>query len=97
MTIHLKPELQRFIQEQVNAGHFASPEDVIEAGLGRLRQDDLGEFRAGELDGLIEKAEAQFARGEGRTMILIDTNHPGVSLSSSIDAQLVPGLAGLSC
>ena len=68
MTIRLKPELQRFIQEQVSSGHFATPEDVIEAGLGRLREDDLSDLQPGEMNGLIDKAEAQFARGEGHSL-----------------------------
>ena len=68
MTIRLKPELQRFIQEQVSSGHFATPEDVIEAGLGRLRDDDFGDFQPGEINGLIDQAEAQFARGEGHSL-----------------------------
>ena len=67
MTIRLKPELQQFIEEQVQAGYFATPEDVIEAGLGRLR-NDLGDFRPGEMNGLIDEAEAQFARGEGHVL-----------------------------
>jgi putative addiction module CopG family antidote len=68
MNINLKPELQQFVEEQVKTGLFASPEDVIEAGLGRLRADDFGDFRPGELEGLIDTAEAQFARGEGHTL-----------------------------
>jgi len=68
MNIILKPELQRFVEEQVKTGHFASPEDVIEAGLGRLLDDDFGDFQGGEMDALIENAEAQFARGDGHTL-----------------------------
>ncbi len=68
MTIQIKPELQQFVEEQVKAGRFATPEDVVEAGLGRLRDDDFGDFRAGELDSLIGSAEAQFARREDHSM-----------------------------
>ncbi|GAA1269061.1 GNAT family N-acetyltransferase [Arthrobacter pascens] len=39
---------------------------------------------------LLEAAEG-FARDEGRTMILIDTNHPGASLHEFASEQLVPG------
>ena len=39
---------------------------------------------------LLEAAEA-FARDEGRTRILIDTNHPGASLHEFDADQLVPG------
>src|SRR6476620_10281258 len=59
--------------------------------LAEFTLDILPEFqRQGVGRQLLEAAE-QFARGEGRTMILIDTNHPGVSLNSDIDDQLVPG------
>jgi GNAT superfamily N-acetyltransferase len=39
---------------------------------------------------LLEAAEG-FARDEGRSMILIDTNHPGASLHEFAEEQLVPG------
>ena len=39
---------------------------------------------------LLEAAEG-FARDEGRSMILIDTNHPGASLHEFEPEQLVPG------
>lgn len=53
--------------------------------------DVLPEFqRQGVGRQLLEAAE-QFARDEGRTMILIDTNHPGASLSGLEADQLVPG------
>jgi putative addiction module CopG family antidote len=68
MNISLKPELQRFIDEQIRSGRFTTPEDVIEAGLGRLRGDGFGDFMPGEMDGLIQTAEAQFARGEGHSL-----------------------------
>lgn len=31
MTTPLSPELERFVEEEVNSGHFASREAVIEA------------------------------------------------------------------
>lgn len=59
--------------------------------LAEFTLDILPEFqRQGVGRQLLEAAE-QFARGEGRTMILIDTNHPGASLSGSESGQLVPG------
>lgn len=45
MTITFKPEFQQFVDEQFKAGQFASPEDVVEAGLGRLRAATLGDFQ----------------------------------------------------
>lgn len=63
MTLSLDPELQKFIDEQIKAGHFSSPEEVIEAGLSSLMMQEP------ELDdatiAAIDEAEAQHERGEG--------------------------------
>ncbi|MDJ0456051.1 GNAT family N-acetyltransferase [Pseudarthrobacter phenanthrenivorans] len=59
--------------------------------LAELTLDILPEFqRQGVGRRLLEAAE-QLARGEGRSMILVDTNHPGASLHEFEQAQLVPG------
>lgn len=59
--------------------------------LAELTLDILPEYqRQGVGRRLLEAAE-QLARGEGRTMILVDTNHPGASLHEFERAQLVPG------
>jgi Arc/MetJ-type ribon-helix-helix transcriptional regulator len=68
MTVTLNPELQHLVEELVRTGRFATPQDVIEAGLGRLRGEDFGDFRPGEMEGLLGSAEAQFARGEGHAI-----------------------------
>ena len=39
MKLQLTPELERFIDQQVKAGRFASPDEVVEAGLARLMLD----------------------------------------------------------
>ena len=64
MHVTLTREDQRFIEEQVKAGRFASAEAVVGAALERLRHDDAGEFAAGELDALIAEGEADIAAGE---------------------------------
>lgn len=67
MNIQLtKPELQKFIDEQVRSGQFSSPEQVIEAGLARLMLDPPPEDFDEETLAAIDRAEAQFERGEGR-------------------------------
>jgi putative addiction module CopG family antidote len=38
MTIQLTKELERFVQEAVSAGHYASEDDVVKDALTRLRQ-----------------------------------------------------------
>lgn len=39
MNVQLKPELAKFVDDQVKEGHFSSPDDVVEAGLARLMLD----------------------------------------------------------
>ena len=66
MNVALKPELAKFVTEQVKAGRYESPEDVVAAAVSRLRQDDGADgFAPGELDALLAEAEAEFRRGEG--------------------------------
>jgi len=65
MNLSLKPELRKFIEEKVSAGEYGSAEEVVEAGLTALRQQErLGSFEAGELDGLLEEGEKSI-REEG--------------------------------
>ena len=62
MSIDLSPELEQYVQEQVKSGRFASPVEVLEAGVARLMLDenfdDEDEIRA------LEEAEKQIAAGE---------------------------------
>jgi antitoxin ParD1/3/4 len=65
MSLQLRPELQKFIDDQVQAGHYDSPEEVIEAGLSVLRQQDAqSDFAEGELDKLLAAGEADLERGD---------------------------------
>lgn len=62
MTITLRPATQQFIDEQVKAGRFANPDEVIEAALAQMQDgDDLDD----ETIAAINEAEAQADRGEG--------------------------------
>jgi putative addiction module CopG family antidote len=63
MNVALNPELERFIDEQVKAGRFASPAEVLEAGLARLMLDPPDELDEEDL-AAIDESEAQIARGE---------------------------------
>ncbi len=64
MTLSLNPELQRFVDEKVKAGEYASAAQVVEAGLARLMLDPPPE----ELDeqdlAQIRESFAQMRRGE---------------------------------
>src|SRR5215218_4553498 len=53
--------------------------------------DILPEFQGQGVGRQLLEAAEQLAQDEGRSMILIDTNHPGSSLADSGPDQLVPG------
>jgi hypothetical protein len=41
MTIQLKPEQARFIQEEIRSGHFRSPDEVLDHALAALREKSI--------------------------------------------------------
>jgi putative addiction module CopG family antidote len=62
-----RPELEKFIAEQVSAGRFASASEVVEAALARLMAGEAAEDE--ELDdetyAQLVRANEQIDRGEG--------------------------------
>ena len=62
MDLQLKPELKKFIDAEVRAGHFKSAEAAVETAITQMMLDH------GELDdqtiAAIVKADAQYDRGE---------------------------------
>jgi len=68
MTVQLKPELAKFVQEQVEAGQFGSVDEAVNAAVARFQSEQ--ELLSGELDdadlAAIEEGLAQLNRGEGR-------------------------------
>ena len=64
MSVRIKPELQRFIDDQVRDSRYDSPEAVVEAGLTILKQrEEPGSFDAGEFDRLLAEGEADIESG----------------------------------
>lgn len=62
MHLTIDSEMQRFIDEKLRSGRYASAEDIVRAGLAALRQQDsLGDFRPGELDALLAEGEQSIA------------------------------------
>jgi Arc/MetJ-type ribon-helix-helix transcriptional regulator len=57
-----KPELRKFIDEQVRAGHFPSAEAAIETAVAQMMLEH-GELDDGTLAKIAE-ADAQYDRGE---------------------------------
>jgi len=68
MTIKVRPEDEQLIQERLESGAFATPEEVIHRALESLQADEewLRSNRA-MIHDKIERAFAQFERGEGLT------------------------------
>jgi putative addiction module CopG family antidote len=64
MTISLSPELKKYVEEQVRAGRFSTPEEVVEAGLARLMLDPAPDALDDEDLAAIDESEAQVERGE---------------------------------
>ncbi|GAC1378099.1 MAG: hypothetical protein NVSMB43_19730 [Pseudarthrobacter sp.] len=59
--------------------------------LAEFTLDILPEVRRQGVGRKLLQAAEHLARSEGRTLILVDTNHPGASLHEFEEAQLVPG------
>jgi antitoxin ParD1/3/4 len=73
MNLTLKPELASFIQQEILAGKYSSPDEAIEqsshfvneAALNLLQSKNSVERLATELREKIDIAAAQLDRGEG--------------------------------
>jgi putative addiction module CopG family antidote len=67
MTITLSPQTQKLLDEQMQRGVYSSVDDVVRVALETLNQvqgedyEDLDE----DTRAAIERAEAQYQRGEG--------------------------------
>jgi putative addiction module CopG family antidote len=69
MNVALRPELKKFVEKEVKAGRYESVDDVLAAAVTRLMQEDQGiDFKPGELQALIDKGEADIARGDVLTL-----------------------------
>jgi Arc/MetJ-type ribon-helix-helix transcriptional regulator len=65
MQVQLKkPELEKFIDEQVKAGHFPSPEAAIEAAVQQMMLDQMHELDDETVDA-VNRAEEQIDGGRG--------------------------------
>jgi Arc/MetJ-type ribon-helix-helix transcriptional regulator len=64
MNLSLRPDIQRFIDEQVKAGRFPTPEALVEAAVTDMRETDDAELDDATI-AAINEAEGQADRGEG--------------------------------
>ena len=60
-----KPELQKFIDEQVKAGHYSSAQAAVEAAVEQMMLDQQAYELDDETAEAINRAEEQIDRGEG--------------------------------
>ena len=64
MPISLSAKTQKLVEKRMKDGGYATPDDVVQAGLASLKhQEAAGDFAPGELDRLIAQAEAEFRKG----------------------------------
>lgn len=64
MVAILSPELERFVQSEVESGHFASREAVIDAALWDMQQRRAETPELNELRRLLEEADEDFETGK---------------------------------
>ena len=62
MSVALKPETLRLIEERMRRGGYASADEVVRAALASL--DQHADFEPGELDRLLAVADAEIDRGD---------------------------------
>jgi len=67
MQIILTPDQQKFVDAQVRAGRFESPEQVVAEALSRLMQDPDEEIDD-DTYAALRRSDDQPARGEGRAL-----------------------------
>ena len=60
-----KPELEQFIDQQVKAGHFPSPEAAVAAAVEQMMLDQESQWDEQTI-AAIDRAEEQIARAEYR-------------------------------
>ena len=65
MNLSLKPELESFIQKEINKGKYATPNEVVEAALNLLDRQNSSDQLAIEIGEKVDVAVAQIDRGEG--------------------------------
>lgn len=54
----LSPQVEKLIEETVKQGRFASPDEVVRAGIALLQQNPLpADFLPGEMDDLLAEGE----------------------------------------
>jgi len=87
MDVQLKPELERFVEQQVRDGHFASRAEVLEAGLARLILDPPQEQISDDEAAALRRSLDQMRRGE-----VVDWRQFSASWRTKYGTQQVHGV-----
>lgn len=64
MDVPLHPELEKFVEDKVRQGGYASPAEVVQAALARLMLDPPVEGFDEDALAAIRESKAQITRGE---------------------------------
>jgi Arc/MetJ-type ribon-helix-helix transcriptional regulator len=65
MSLTLNDRTQRMIEEQLGRGGYATPDEVVQAALTSLsQQQNAGGFEPGEMDALLAAGDADIERGD---------------------------------
>jgi len=65
VNVTVNPKLARFVEEQVKAGRFSTPEDVVNGALARLQtEQELSETEVASLRAQVALGIEQADRGE---------------------------------
>jgi putative addiction module CopG family antidote len=62
VNLTIPPDSQKFIEDRVKSGRYATPEDVVAAALRTLEdRETFADFEPTELDNLLEEGEQSIA------------------------------------
>lgn len=65
MNVTLRPDLQEFVAQKLRSGQYATMEELVQAGLAALKQQEtFGDFAPGQLDALLADGEKSLRASE---------------------------------
>ena len=59
MSIELKPETERLVQEEIQSGHFQSVDELIVRGVQALREKSSAQSTSTQTNGTVAEAVAR--------------------------------------
>ena len=83
MTVSLKPELQKLVEEKVKAGLFPSAEALVNSAVAQLVAED--DFEPGEMDRLLAVGAQQAEEGK-----FVDGDEAFAKLAAKSEARRRP-------